>query len=202
MLCLVEATLRWAAWATPSIRPPYTFRQPRKHMHIHMQNPYNTPHGQWWPLMQCTQRLPASPPPWPFSVPKHKKMNKSKLTLFDYLWVPPSYIPLKLLCFRGFSLIHLNLIKVRGEKLIAESILAQFSSLLASINFAWHHRPYWAEASWGVSLSLSVTLTTARVHPYRQAQTEYVEIDTFIQTRAHAHIKFQTLGPVPFTNTP
>lgn len=76
------------------IHPPSLHLQASQEAHAH---PHAKPlkYTPWtvMPFMQCAQRLPASPPPWPFSVPKHKKMNKSKLTLFDYLWVPPSYIP-------------------------------------------------------------------------------------------------------------
>lgn len=156
-------------------------------MHIHMQY---TPNPQTLFNDRSCSTPPASPFPsiyWP-----QKPKQKDKIcTLAFYLWVPPSYIPKQLLKgmkktkkqkkqqhrFRDFSSIHLNLIKVRGKTLIAESNLVLFFQPLIPNNIAWHHRPCCAQA-W-----------VARIHI--QSLTNWAE---YSELNTHAH-QLYTLRP-------
>ena len=189
----------------PTPTPLFYFFQAKTqeaHAHPHAR-PLKCPRVQKRSLMQNASSPPASPPPsiycpetktkrgiisppWPFFF--------FPFFLSFFLSVPPSYIPKQSLegekktnnvFLRGFNSIHLNLIKVRGNKLIAESILALFFQPLIPINIAWHHRPCCAQASWGVRLRLFTTHTHTHTHTHKHKGHTHTHTHTHTLTDRH-----------------
>lgn len=127
--------------------------------------------------MQYAPSLPASPP-HSICCPKTKQKDKSTLHP-GFLSVGTTIIHTQAVDggggLIGFNSIQLNLIKVRENKLIAETILAWFFQPLIPINIAWHHRPCCTQASWGIRLRLFLThmgtYTALQTHSFRHMRT-------------------------------